>query len=247
MNRLSIELKRIAEEVGGMEDVDLPLESKPVQTEIKVPARVRSYLDKFAKGLPGNIDDHTDIVSKAIDYMRESRGDEYYDYDALVGFFELLKNNVKNFDGLRSYGLDDVAEKLGDEIDKKVEFSDIYDDSVVDELELKLVAEFCSACQKYVKAAISTVTDMAWEGLDEALENLVDSFYVVTNLDFNTASATEIQNDFLSLYDSESNDRGSLIGFLRGTGAQNASAAKSAALKKFAESFSNYANSIRDE
>lgn len=176
MKFLAKELLRIAAELdNGSLVEDLELTMPEPRSELNASERRR--LNEAAKEIASNLGDGTSVIEKAIEYMREGYGDEYYDYAGLVAFFQEADDAI-GFDFLRDLGLDDAAEDLEKVVNEVIPFTeDESDEKLVIAAEFYIVSVFGKACRKYMKSAIDEVTDEAWDAFPEAIENLANAFF----------------------------------------------------------------------
>lgn len=173
MNLLAKALLRIAVELeeGFGEDWSMPA------PRYELNSSERRRLTETAREIASNLGDGTSLVEKAMEYMREGYGDEYYDYDRLQEFFSIL-GQIGSFEGLRTIGLDDVAHAVETALNEIVPLSeDDSDDLVAAEGEFYICNDFGKACKKYVRSAIAEVTDEASESLSNVIENLINAFF----------------------------------------------------------------------
>ncbi len=170
MNIVS-ELVRIADIIDDV-DTDGVVENVEVKPTSRLDANSKQFLKNDANYVALNMGDGSDIVSKAIEYMRVGYGDDYYDFSRLGQFFSLAYSAI-TFVDLRSIGLNDVVLKL----EKSVNDIAGDDEELKNDCETFIVKSFGQICFKYRGVAISTVVKLAWSAYSDEVLHLVDAFF----------------------------------------------------------------------
>lgn len=200
MKFVAKELLKIAADLDGvdLEGIDLAVPLKAPRSELNSSERRR--LLEAANSVAGNLGDGTSVEDKAIEYMREGYGDEYYDYAGLVAFFQDADDAI-GFEFLKELGLSDAAEELERAVNEIIPFAeDDSDEKLAIAAEFFIVSAFGKACRKFMKQTISEVTDEAWEAFPEAIENLSDAFFMNDVIDLKKIVGIGFDEGYQTVY-----------------------------------------------